>query len=66
MATTSATKIAKGSIDSAKAALLSTFIASLAINVLLSGVMSQMLGMINSLQLIVHLPIFSVPFPAIC
>lgn len=37
---------------------------SIASNILLAGSLSMLLGMVNSLQLIIHLPIMNFPIPA--
>ena len=45
-------------------ALVATFLISIFINVFLTGVMTLLVSLLNSMQLIVHLPIRQVPFPA--
>jgi hypothetical protein len=53
------------SVSSASSgAIVSTFIISIFINMFLAGVMSLLVGLLNSMQLIVHLPIMLVAFPA--
>ena len=48
----------------AKTSVKGHVVGSFALNILLAGSLSQILGMINSLQLIVHLPFFAVSVPA--
>ena len=50
--------------ESTEAGVKSTVIGSFATNLVMAGSLSQILGMINSLQLIVHLPLFAVSVPA--
>ena len=61
--TVSTLALAKSS-KTAGAGLQYSVILSFIASILMSGVLFKMLGMINSLQLIIHLPIFSVSFPA--
>jgi len=49
--------------ETSKPILIGATWTALVLNIILSGVLNQMLGMINSLQLIVHLVIFNVAFP---
>ena len=44
--------------------IVSTFVVSMVINLFFAGIMSLLVGMLNSMQLIVHLPIMNVAFPA--
>ena len=48
----------------AETAVKGHVVGSFLINIAVSGSLSQILGMINSLQLIVHLPLFAVSVPA--
>ena len=54
--------------EAADLALKVIFISTLGLNVMSSGSggMYYMLGLINSLQIIIHLPMTKVPFPANC
>jgi hypothetical protein len=53
------------STEGSKTIMMVTLIVSLLLNVFMSGIMHHMLSMINSLQIILHLPIMNVVFPAI-
>ena len=39
-------------------------VVNILLNLVLAGSMKYFIGMVNSLQLIIHLPIFNVPIPA--
>ena len=41
-------------------AIIITLLVAVAVNFLLGGILAKLVGMINSMQLIVHLPIFNV------
>jgi len=45
-------------------AMTATVVVSVTINFLLSASLSFLWGMLNTLQLIVHLPLFSIVFPS--
>ena len=48
----------------AETAVKGNVVGSFLMNMILAGSLSQILGMINSLQLIVHFPLFAVSVPA--
>ena len=50
--------------ESIESGIKSTLIGSFVLNMIMAGSLSQLLSMINSLQLIVHLPFFAVSVPA--
>ena len=52
------------SVEDAKEATQALAAVTLGTNIVLSGAMSQVWGMINGLQLFVNLPLFDVQFPS--
>jgi hypothetical protein len=50
--------------EGVESGIKSTLIGSFILNMIMAGSLSQLLSMINSLQLIVHLPFFAVSVPA--
>jgi len=40
------------------------FVASIVINMFLKGILFMVLGMIESMQIVVHLPLIDIPMPA--
>jgi hypothetical protein len=48
-----------------KSSLRTTQLSVILINLLLTGILNFFLMMINPMQLIIYLPLFNVPFPAL-
>mmetsp|Transcript_6152 Transcript_6152/g.9892 ORF Transcript_6152/g.9892 Transcript_6152/m.9892 type:complete len:366 (+) Transcript_6152:3401-4498(+) len=64
MPDTSFTRGFKTAAEATKTSMKGAMIGSFAINFILAGVLNLLLGMVNSLQIIIHLPIMSVVIPA--
>lgn len=64
MADTEATRSYESATETSQKSVIVMVLFSIGLNMILSGILSLLVGMINSLQLIIHLPMMNVPFPA--
>ena len=64
MKDTSLVQTMMSSADATKELMNGSIMSSVVANILISGSLSQIMGMINSLQLVFHLPIMSIIAPA--